>query len=152
MPLSAAVICKNEEDCIGACLASLDSCAEIIVVDSGSTDATLAIVRDFSARGWPIKLIEREWPGYARQKQFALEQATQPWVLSIDADEWLDDALRDDLPALLQAPPHIAGWRLQRALTLFGRTDPAAARDQTRAHFTVGAARKSAVRRIGAGA
>ena len=80
--------------CIGACLASLDSCAEIIVVDSGSTDATLDIVRDFSARGWPIKLIERDWPGYAKQKQFALEQATQPWVLSIDADEWLDDALR----------------------------------------------------------
>jgi glycosyltransferase involved in cell wall biosynthesis len=122
--LSAAVICKNEEDCIGACLASLDACAEIIVVDSGSTDATLDIVRDFVARGWPIKLIERDWPGYAKQKQFALERATQPWVLSIDADEWLDDTLRNDLPALLQAPPHIAGWRLQRALTLFGRPQP----------------------------
>ena len=81
-----------------------NSCAEIIVVDSGSTDATLTIVRDFIARGWPIKLIERDWPGYAKQKQFALEQATQPWVLSIDADEWLDDELRGDLPRLLQAP------------------------------------------------
>jgi glycosyltransferase involved in cell wall biosynthesis len=124
LPLAAAVICKNEEACIGACLESLQSCAEIIVVDSGSTDATLAIVRDFVARGWPIKLIERDWPGYARQKQFALEQATQPWVLSIDADEWLDDALRGELPRLLQAPPEVAGWRLQRAITLFGRAEP----------------------------
>ncbi len=125
LPLSAAVICKNEEACIGACLASLESCAEIVVVDSGSTDATLAIVRDFSAKGFPIKLIERGWPGYARQKQFALEQATQDWVLSIDADEWLDPELRADLPRLLQAPANTAGWRLQRALTLFGRVAPA---------------------------
>jgi len=125
LPISAAVICKNEEACIGACLASLESCAEIVVVDSGSTDATLAIVRDFSGRGWPIELIERGWPGYAKQKQFALEQATQPWVLSIDADEWLDAELRADLPRLLQAPEAVAGWRLQRALTLFGRKAPA---------------------------
>jgi glycosyltransferase involved in cell wall biosynthesis len=124
LPLSAAVICKNEEACIGACLASLESCAEIVVVDSGSTDATLSIVRDFAARGFPIKLIERGWRGYAMQKQFALEQATQPWVLSIDADEWLDDALRADLPRLLRAPENIAGWRLQRAITLFGRREP----------------------------
>lgn len=125
LPISATVICKNEEACIPACLASLDSCAEIVVVDSGSTDSTLAIIRDFIARGWPIRLIERDWPGYAKQKQFALEQATQDWVLSIDADEWLDNDLRRDLPRLLQAPPEVAGWKLQRALTLFGRTAPA---------------------------
>ena len=124
LPLSAAIICKNEEACIGTCLASLGSCAEIIVVDSGSTDATLQAVRDFSARGWPIKLIERHWPGYAKQKQFALEQATQDWVLSIDADEWLDHDLREDLPRLLQAPPQIVGWRLQRVLTPFGSKRP----------------------------
>jgi glycosyltransferase involved in cell wall biosynthesis len=125
LPLSAAIICKNEESCIGACLASLKSCAEIVVVDSGSTDKTLDIIRDFSARGFPIRLIERGWPGYAMQKQFALEQATQRWVVSIDADEWLDDELRADLPRLLRAPENIAGWRLQRALTLFGRQTPA---------------------------
>lgn len=124
LPLSATVICKNEEACIGACLASLESCAEIIVVDSGSTDRTLPIVRDLIARGWPIRLIERDWPGYARQKQFALQQATRDWVLSIDADEWLDDDLRRSLPFLLQAPADIAGWRLRRLLSLFGRKTP----------------------------
>lgn len=124
LPVSAAIICKNEEACIGACLDSLAECAEIIVVDSGSTDATLDIIRDFTARGWPIRLIERGWPGYAKQKQFALEQVTQDWALSIDADEWLDPALRADLPRLLQAPEKIVGWRLQRAITLFGRKEP----------------------------
>ncbi len=123
--LSATIICKNEEACISACLASLEVCAEIIVVDSGSTDATLAIVQDFVARGWPIRLIEREWPGYAGQKQFALQQATRDWVLSIDADEWLDDDLRRDLPRLLQAPPDVAAWRLKRTPSLFGRKSPA---------------------------
>jgi glycosyltransferase involved in cell wall biosynthesis len=124
LAISATIICKNEEACIGACLASLESCSEIVVVDSGSTDRTLEIIRDFSARGFPIRLIERDWPGYARQKQFALEQATQDWALSIDADEWLDEELQAGLPRLLDAPPKIAGWRLRRLISLFGRTTP----------------------------
>ena len=93
-----------------ACLESLADCAQIVVVDSGSTDRTLAIVADFAARGFPIELHQRDWPGYASQKQFALEQVREPWVLSIDADEWLDADLRADLPHLLQAPePSQAG-------------------------------------------
>lgn len=124
LPLSAIVICKDEEACIGACLQSLADCAEIIVVDSGSTDRTLAIVADLSAQGLPIELHRRDWPGYARQKQFALEQARQNWVVSIDADEWLDADLRADLPELLQAPPEVGGWRLPRVLTLYGETEP----------------------------
>jgi glycosyltransferase involved in cell wall biosynthesis len=123
LAVSATVICKNEEACIGACLASLADCAEIVVVDSGSTDRTLTIVEDF-VRDLPIKLFRRDWPGYARQKQFALEQASQDWALSIDADEWLDDDLRAELPRLLQAPPDVGGWRLPRVLTLYGETAP----------------------------
>jgi len=125
LPLAAAIICKDEAACIGQCLASLESCAEIIVVDSGSTDATLHIVADFQAKGWPIKLFQRGWPGYAQQKQFALDQVSQSWVLSLDADEWVDDDLRADLPRLLQAGDDVAGYRLQRAITLFGRAEPA---------------------------
>jgi len=124
LPVAATVICKNEEACIGACLASLADCAQIVVVDSGSTDRTLAIVGDFSARGWPIELHRRDWPGYAKQKQFALEQAREAWILSIDADEWLDDVLRADLPRLLAAPEEVGGWRLPRVLTLYGETEP----------------------------
>ena len=95
-----------------------------MVVDSGSTDRTLAIVADFAARGFPIELHQRDWPGYARQKQFALEQAREDWALSIDADEWLDADLRADLPRLLQAPEAVAGWRLPRVLSLFGENAP----------------------------
>src|SRR5271165_5869881 len=60
LPISATVICKNEEACIGECLGSLAGLAEIVVVDSGSTDRTLAIVQDFAARGFPIRLIHQD--------------------------------------------------------------------------------------------
>ncbi|WP_170153176.1 glycosyltransferase family 2 protein [Roseiarcus fermentans] len=124
LPISATVICRNEEACIGQCLASLAGLAEIVVVDSGSTDRTLAIVDEFARNGAPIRLIRRDWPGYARQKQFALDEARQPWVLSIDADEWLDADLRADLPRLVAAEASLLGWRLRRTLTLYGSPKP----------------------------
>jgi len=121
---SAAIICLNEASCIGKCLESLSDFAEIVVVDSGSSDATLAIVDEFMRRGFPIRLINQAWLGYARQKQFALDQAKQPWVFSIDADEWLDDDLRASLPRLMAADETVAGWKVRRSLTLFGRSKP----------------------------
>jgi hypothetical protein len=121
LPLSATIICKNEGGYIRKCVESLDEFDEIIVVDSGSTDATLDILRDFIARGWPIKLIERGWPGYARQKQFAWEQATRDWVLSIDSDEWLDDEMRRTVPNLLAAPKNVVAWKLRRPLAFYGQ-------------------------------
>jgi glycosyltransferase involved in cell wall biosynthesis len=127
LPVSAIIICKNEADCIGKCLNSLEGFYEIVVVDSGSTDATTTIVEDFTRRGWPIRLIQRDWPGYAKQKQFALEQATQAWIFSIDADEWLDGALRAALPRLLAADPGVAGWSVRRLLTLYGQKKPPSA-------------------------
>jgi glycosyltransferase involved in cell wall biosynthesis len=121
LPLSATIICRNERNYITKCMESLDGFHEIVVVDSGSTDATLDLLRRFIARGWPIKLIERGWPGYARQKQFAWEQATGDWVLSIDSDEWLDDDLRRALPALLAAREDVAAWKLRRPLAFYGQ-------------------------------
>lgn len=123
-PISATIICKNEEACIGDCLSSLTGVAEIVVVDSGSTDRTLAIVDEFARGGLPIRLIRQDWLGYAKQKQFALDQARQPWALSIDADEWLDDDLAADLPRLAAADETIAGWALRRTLTLYGAAKP----------------------------
>ncbi len=124
LPISATVICKNEEACIGKCLASLEGLAEIVVVDSGSTDGTLAIVKERAAAGQPIRLIEQAWLGYARQKQFALDQARADWILSIDADEWLDETLRLELPRLIEVPAAVAGWQLRRTLTLYGNSRP----------------------------
>ncbi|RLQ88306.1 glycosyltransferase family 2 protein [Notoacmeibacter ruber] len=120
LPLSAFIICKNEAAYLGNCLESLRCCSEIVVVDSGSTDGTLDLIADYAERGFPIRLFERGWPGYAAQKQFALEQCTQPWCLNIDADERLDRALVDALPALLAASDHIAGWKIARRPFLIG--------------------------------
>ncbi len=122
--LSAAVICLNEAACIGKCLESLRDCAEIVVVDSGSTDATPEIIDDFIRRGFPIRLIHQPWLGYARQKQFALDLPTQPWIFSIDADEWLDDDLSAALPRLMSAGELVAGWKVRRSLTLYGQATP----------------------------
>ena len=72
------MICLNEAACIGKCLESLRGFAEIVVVDSGSTDATPAIVDDFVRRGFPIRFIHQPWLGYALQKQFALDQTSEP--------------------------------------------------------------------------
>ncbi len=92
---------------------------------SGSTDGTLVIVEDLQRRGLPIRLIHQPWLGYAGQKQFALDQAREPWILSIDADEWLDVGLRAALPRLIAADEAIAGWELRRTLTLYGSLKPA---------------------------
>jgi len=120
-PVSALIICMNDADMIGPCLESLDFCAEIIVVDSGSTDITLDVIQEFIAKGYPIRLFHNDWPGFARQRQFALDQATQPWCLSIDADESIDDLLRQSIAAVTQLRDDaIDGWYVRRRDKLKG--------------------------------
>ena len=96
--LSALVICMNEEDRIRPCMESLQDFAdEIIVFDSGSTDATVDIVREYTDKVW----ITEDWPGDGFQKQRALDQASCDWALIIDADEWLDDAMQTSIRNIL---------------------------------------------------
>lgn len=118
--VSAFIICLNEEAYLGNCIESLEDCAEIVIVDSGSTDGTQALVQTYIDKGWPIRFMYEPWRGYAGQKQFALEQCAQPWCLNIDADERLDGALRQVLPELLAAPDTIVGWRVARRPYLIG--------------------------------
>ena len=83
MKISATIITLNEERNLPRCLASIASLVdEILVIDSGSTDRTLEIARQFNAR-----VIHQDWLGYVAQKNFALDHATHDWILSIDADE-----------------------------------------------------------------
>ncbi len=89
-PISACIIAKDEADRIGPCLASLAFCDEIVVVDSGSTDGTQDICREAGAR-----VIETDWPGWVAQKNRAVDAASHDWILSLDADERVDDALRE---------------------------------------------------------
>lgn len=120
LPISAYLVCKDEAVCIENCIRSLSVCAEIIAVDSGSTDGTVQILERLQAEGLPLRIIQREWPGFSLQKQFALEQCTQPWALNIDADERLDADLRSSIAGLIAAPEAVAGWKIPRRPYLIG--------------------------------
>ncbi len=120
LPISAFIICQNEEAYLGNCIESLGSCAEIVIVDSGSTDGTAALVQSYIDKGWPIRFMFEKWRGYAGQKQFALEQCTEAWCLNIDSDERLDQTLQALLPKLIEAPAETVGWRIARRPYLIG--------------------------------
>ena len=95
MKITATVITFNEEHNIAAALESLSFTDEIIVVDSESTDRTVEIARQFTDR-----VFVRPWPGYSAQKNFAAEQASNNWILSIDADERVSKELAGEIVAL----------------------------------------------------
>ncbi len=82
IPISVAVITRNEEERLPACLESVSFADEVVVVDSGSTDRTVEIARSAGAR-----VLVEPWRGFSRQKQFAVDQCTHEWVLILDADE-----------------------------------------------------------------
>jgi hypothetical protein len=98
--VSACLIVKDEEERLPACLESLAFCDEIVVVDSGSTDRTREVARAAGAR-----VIENPWPGYAAQRNVALDAANGDWILEIDADERVTPRLRAEIEAFLDAPP-----------------------------------------------
>ncbi|MES2393673.1 MAG: glycosyltransferase family 2 protein [Acidobacteriota bacterium] len=117
MPLlSVAIVTLNEEANLARTLASVQWADEIIVVDSGSTDRTQQIARDYGAR-----VIERPWPGFAAQKNFAIEQCTSDWILTLDADEELSLDLQRQLRTLLVSHPTTDAFYLKRRNLFLGR-------------------------------
>jgi glycosyltransferase involved in cell wall biosynthesis len=115
--ISACVITLNEADRIDDCLASLAWCGEIVVVDSHSTDATRARAAALGAR-----VIERDWPGHAAQKEFAVRAARYDWVLCVDADERVSPALQAEIQALAgDGFAGAAGWSMPRLSWYLGR-------------------------------
>jgi glycosyltransferase involved in cell wall biosynthesis len=117
-PLSAVVFTRNAATQLEPCLASLAFADEIIVVDSGSEDAT----RDIAARHG-ARVIEQEWLGFGPQKQFAVEAAAHDWVLCVDADERVSDALALSIQAVLEGPdaPVASVYRMPRRNRFLGR-------------------------------
>jgi glycosyltransferase involved in cell wall biosynthesis len=97
--VSACLIVQNEQERLPACLRSVAFCAETIVVDGGSTDATVRLAHEAGA-----EVIENPWPGYAAQRNVALTHASHDWVLEIDADERVTERLREEIEAFVQAP------------------------------------------------
>ncbi|MGB8327898.1 MAG: glycosyltransferase family 2 protein [Steroidobacteraceae bacterium] len=95
VPISGCVIAFNEEANIEHCLRSLTPCDETLVIDAHSTDRTREIAERCGAR-----VIERDWPGYRSQREFAIGAATHDWILFLDADEQLSPELAAELGEL----------------------------------------------------
>jgi glycosyltransferase involved in cell wall biosynthesis len=113
--LSVILITKNEAALVAQCLESVKWADEIIVVDSGSTDATTDICRRYTD-----KVVVTDWPGFGPQKNRALAMATSDWVLSIDADEEVTPALAEEIRHTLQKPD-ASGYTLPRLSSYCGR-------------------------------
>jgi glycosyltransferase involved in cell wall biosynthesis len=114
-PLSAVLITRNAASVLEPCLESLAFADEIVIVDSGSSDRTPEIAR---ARG--ARLVAKEWLGYGRQKQFAVEQAKHDWVLCVDADERVSPELAASIAAAMAAPVSPV-YRMPRRNRFLGR-------------------------------
>lgn len=116
MPVTATVITLNEAAHIQACIASLAWADDIVVVDSGSSDGTPALARAAGAR-----VIERDWPGYAAQKDFAASQASHDWIVSVDADERVTPELAEEIRRVVANPGDKVGFRVPRITFHLGR-------------------------------
>jgi glycosyltransferase involved in cell wall biosynthesis len=114
-PVSAVVTTLDNAATLDACLASLAWCEQLVVLDSGSTDATHEIARRFGA-----ELHVEPFKGYGPQKQSAIDKAAHDWVLLLDADEHLTEAGRAAIERELHAP-RADGYRLPRQEWLFWR-------------------------------
>ena len=122
--LSVAMIAQNEAANLPRTLGSLrllqeidaEIALEIVVVDSGSTDTTVEIARQFGAQ-----VYSEPWKGYAAQKNSAIEHATGDWILSLDADEELSPELAREIAALLISDPPFRAYRIPRLNHFLGR-------------------------------
>jgi glycosyltransferase involved in cell wall biosynthesis len=116
MKISATIITCNEERNIARAMESLRCCDEIIVLDSGSIDRTPEIAAKLGAN-----VIEGPWPGYAKQKNLAAERAANDWILSIDADEALSEALEAEIWQIKKNGPTCEAYTMPRLAQYLGR-------------------------------
>jgi len=114
--ISVAIITKNEEANIRGCLESVRWADDIVVVDSGSTDRTLAICREF-----PARIFAEEWKGFARQKNSAIAKTQHEWVLSLDADERVTENLKEEILHTLEADSSPDGFFIARKNFFLGK-------------------------------
>lgn len=112
--ITATIIACNEENKIEECIKSVSWCDEIILVDSGSNDNTIKIAQNMG-----VRVIFNKWEGFAKQKDFALQQANTEWVLSIDADERITEELKNEI--LARPENDISGYYLKRENYFIGK-------------------------------
>lgn len=116
MKITATIITYNEERNIARAIESLRAVDEIVIVDSGSSDRTCEIASKLGAR-----VVEHEWPGFAGQKNFAAQQAAHDWILSIDADEAVSEALEAELWQFKKSEPACDAYTMPRLAQYLGR-------------------------------
>lgn len=114
-PISAVIITFNEATIIERCVRALSWCDEVVVVDSGSTDGT-----DEICRGLGCRVVHHPFAGFGEQKQYSVDQATHPWVLSIDADEIIPEDMAREIQQTISAAKH-AAYRVPRRLFFVGQ-------------------------------
>jgi glycosyltransferase involved in cell wall biosynthesis len=114
--ISATIITLNEERNIARAIESLRCADEIVVIDSGSTDRTTEIAEQLGAR-----VVESAWPGYANQKNHAAAQASHDWILSLDADESLSEALEAEIWRLKKNGTEYDAYTMPRMARYLGR-------------------------------
>jgi glycosyltransferase involved in cell wall biosynthesis len=117
MKLSVVVITKNEAPVIARCLESVAWADEIIVVDSGSTDATIEIARKLGATVHETS----DWPGPGPQRNRGLDWSSGDWILMLDADEWVPPALRDEIQSVIRGAGAADAYRMPRSSSYCGR-------------------------------
>jgi len=114
--ISATIITFNEERNIARAIESLRCCDEIVVIDSGSNDRTVELATNLGAR-----VIDHAWAGYASQKNFASDSAANDWILSIDADESLSEALEAEIWQIKKSGPEYDAYTVPRLAQYLGR-------------------------------
>ncbi len=117
MSLSVIVITKDEEAVIQRCLESVAWTDEIVVVDSGSSDRTLDICREFGAK---VHVTE-DWPGPGPQRNRAIDGSSGEWLLALDADEWVSPELRAEIEAITRGLGGSIAYRIPRLSSYCGR-------------------------------
>lgn len=113
---TVTVITFNEERNIRACLESVEWAPHIVVIDSGSTDRTVEIAREFTD-----DVVVTDWPGHVQQKNRAVDHASTDWILSIDADERVTPEMRAEVERELAMEPTVAGLSFPRKTWYLGR-------------------------------
>jgi len=115
--VSVIIITKNEAPLIRSCLDSVSWADEIVVLDSGSSDETVDICAEYTTHVYTT-----DWPGFGPQKNRALAKASNPWVLSLDADERVPAALADEIHSVIATPDSPDAYRMPRLSRYCGRT------------------------------
>jgi glycosyltransferase involved in cell wall biosynthesis len=116
MKISATIITLNEQKNIVRAIESLRCCDEIVVVDCGSNDRTREAAEKLGAR-----VLESQWRGFAGQKNYAASEASYDWILSIDADEAVSEALEAEIWQIKKSGPQFDGYTMPRLARYLGR-------------------------------